>query len=215
MPPTHRLVVIAALLAVVASAVTATMLIEPGSPAGTAWGRAPAEVKAVVWPEARPLADVTLRTHNHEPFHTTDLKGQWSLMFFGYLGCPDVCPTSLYAMRRMRERLVKADDEGTQFIFISLDPISGGSAELRDFLATHGPAFIGLHGPETAIDNLTKSMAVKHEVLVDENNVRSIDHTSSVMIIDPSGRMVGALPAPLVPAQMFERFQRLRQYLAG
>lgn len=186
----------------------------PPAGTGTGWGSAEPEVRAVMWPEPLPLADVTLETQHGETFTPTDLHGRWSLMFFGYLGCPDVCPTSLSAMREMR-RLLEASKLGgdLQYYFVSVDPANDDPADMVDYLAGFDPSFIGLHGPEPEIRRLTDSMAVKFEPFVNDGGYTTIDHTSSVMMIDSGGRMVGALPPPLVPEQMVHRYLQLRDHL--
>jgi len=190
------------------------LLVGRTPPAGTGWGQADAGVRAVMWPEPQPLADASLQTQRGEPFDADAFTGRWSLVFFGYLDCPDVCPTSLHAMREMRRLLAERQAaEDLQFIFVSVDPVSDQPSRMAEYLARFDPAFIGLHGPPAEIRRLADSMAVKFETLVDDSGYRSIDHTSSVMMIDASGRMVGALPPPLVPEQMAERYLRLRHHL--
>lgn len=211
----RRTFTIAGLIVVMAATLAAgLLLVGRKPPAGTAWGAAPPAVQAVMWPEPRPLADVTLSTQHGETFTTADLEDRWSLMFFGYLDCPDVCPTSLHAMKSMREHLT-ARSAGTdlRMVFVSVDPSDDDPEEMAEYLAWYDPEFIGLRGAEAEIARLAESMAVKYVEFVDEAGYRSIDHTSSVMIVDPSGRMVGALPPPLVPERMAERFLALRSYL--
>lgn len=201
-------------LTLMASALAAGILVGRTPQAETTWGAAPPPVRAVMWPEPQALADVSLHTQHGEPFGADAFTGRWSLVFFGYLDCPDVCPTSLHAMREMRRLLAdRQAAEELQFIFVSVDPASDRPSRMAEYLAWYDPAFIGLHGPAAEIRRLADSMAVKFETFVDDSGYRSIDHTSSVMMIDASGRMVGALPPPLVPEQMAERYLRLRDHL--
>ena len=213
MKPRHRRRY-AALFVFMAVTLAAGLLVGRTPPAGTGWGSASPDIRAVMWPEPLPLADVTLTTQHGRTFTRSDLQGQWSLMFFGYLRCPDVCPTSLAAMREMRRLLDERGlGGGEDYYFVSVDPGHDAPEDMIDYLAGFDPSFIGLHGGEAEIRRLADSMAVKFEPFVDDSGYESIDHTSSVMMIDPSGRMVGALPPPLVPRQMVERYLDLRSYL--
>lgn len=210
----RRIRLIVALVLLMAVTLATGLLVGRTPPAGTGWGSAEPDVRAVMWPEPLPLADVELETQHGAPFTRSDLEGQWSLMFFGYLQCPDVCPTSLSAMREMRQLLAKRDgNDDLQYYFVSVDPINDNPADMVDYLAGFDPGFIGLHGPKQQIRSLADSMAVKFERFENDSGYVSIDHTSSVMMIDPSGRMVGALPPPLVPEQMVRRYLDLRNYL--
>ncbi|QKK01419.1 MAG: SCO family protein [Pseudomonadota bacterium] len=211
----RRALLATALIMVMAASLTGGMLIGRDLPHdATGWGQAPAEVRAVMWPEPRALAKVVLTTQHGERFTNDDLRGHWSLVFFGYMSCPDVCPTSLQAMREMRKLLDTQDAlHNVQTVFVTVDPQHDRPDEMADYLAWYDPALIGLHGTEDEIARLADSLAVKYLEFNDETGYRSIDHTASLMVIAPDGRMVGALPPPLEPQRMTEQFLRLVEYL--
>ncbi len=211
----RRRLLVPTLLAIMASSLLAGIWLSQQQSGETTWGSAPPEVQAVMWPEPLPLDDFALETQHGEPFGPESLRGQWSFMFFGYLQCPDVCPNSLYAMREMRQFLEEHGSEEAehQYIFVSVDPDNDTPELMREYLSWYDPDFIGLHGEGGQVEKLARAMAVKYQEFVDDNGYRSIDHTSSLMIIDPSGRAVGALPPPLQPQRMAEQFQRLRRFI--
>lgn len=211
----RRIRLLVALGLLTAVTMTTGLLVGRTPPAGgTGWGSAEPEVRAVLWPEPQPLAEVTLETQHGETFTRADLEGRWSLMFFGYLQCPDVCPTSLSAMRAMRRLLAEYDaGQELDYYFVSVDPANDQPADMIDYLAGFDPSFTGLHGPEPEIRRLANSMAVKFESFISDSGYASIDHTSSAMVIDPAGRMVGALPPPLVPEQMVRRYLDLKAHV--
>jgi protein SCO1 len=183
---------------------------------GLLWNAAPPEVQAVLWPEPRPLDDFHLITHTGESFGPQALKGRWSFVFFGYLGCPDICPSSLHAMREM-DRIMAERDSGKlerQFIFVSVDPAHDRPEAIAAYLDWYQAGFIGLAGTAAEIAALATPMAVKFEEHIDTTGYRSIDHTSSLMMIDPQGRVVGALPPPLLPERMVRQFERLHEFLS-
>jgi len=211
---TRRRLLIPSLLLVMAGSLLVGLWVSQQPTGRTAWGSAPPEVQAVMWPEPRPLAEFSLQTQHGETFDTDSLAGRWSFVFYGYLACPDVCPMSLHALRGMHDFLASrnaADD--LQVIFVSLDPENDTPEEMKQYLGWYHEDFIGLHGPLEEIERMASPMAIKYAEHVDESGYRSIDHTASVMIIDPRSRVVGALPPPLEPQRMAERFQRLRGHL--
>lgn len=209
----RRIVLVSILLAVMAGSTFAGLWLNRPTQAETSWGAAPPAVQAVMWPEPRPLARFELQDQHGEPVGPDRLTDRWSLVFFGYLDCPDVCPTSLHAMREMRRHLAEGGGEPPRFVFVSVDPANDTPEDIADYLAWYDPEFIGLHGPAEQVAKLADSMAVKYEEFVDEDGRRSIDHTSSLMIVDPKGRMVGALPPPLQPERMLEQFERLQAHM--
>jgi protein SCO1 len=186
-----------------------------GGGPGSAWASAPPEVRAVLWPEPRPVAPFSLMTQHGETFGADDLRGQWSFLFFGYLQCPDVCPMTLSAMRDMRATMIAGDARAAahRFVFVSVDPKLDRAESMRPYLGFYDTDFVGLLGDADALAPLTASLAVMHIEHRDEDGIRSIDHTSSVMVIDPDGRAVAALPPPHHPEIMLARFEQIRRHL--
>jgi len=202
-------------IVIMAGATLASVLLSrPAGPSG-GWAQAPAMVQAVMWPEPRPLADFELTAQDGRIFRRESLLGQWNFLFFGYTACPDVCPISLQAMRGMHQILLDGEPAATnyRFILVSVDPANDRPEDLALYLDWFGPAFTGLTGEPAELDRLARSLSVKYEVFEDEGGGRSIDHTSSVLVVDPQARMVGALPAPLRPAAMARQFEALQAYL--
>lgn len=183
----------------------------------TYWSAAPADVRAYLWPEPRPIEEFELRTQHGEPFTASDFVGQWNFIFFGFLRCPDVCPTSLHAIREMRQSLLTMVPQARdyQFIFVTVDPDSDTPEQLKEYLNFYESSFVGLYGPHEELQRLARPMAVRYIAYTDENGNETIDHSSSLMVIDPQGRVVAALPPPLHPERSLRQFLRLEDYLGS
>ena len=69
----------------------------------------------------RVIEDVDLQTVEGTPFSKAQLKGQWSMITFGFTNCPDVCPTALAAFRD-ELKLLEEEEAGVQFVFVTVDP---------------------------------------------------------------------------------------------
>lgn len=182
------------------------------APVAADWQNAPPELRALLWPEPRPLGDFRLRDQHDRPVTAADFEGRWSLLFFGYLQCPDVCPTTLTALRALRQ-LQTPEAAPWRVVFVSVDPANDSPAQLGPYLAHFDPNFIGLSGEPAQVRALADALAVKVVEFRAEDGRRSIDHTSSVMLIDPDGRAVGALPPPHQPERMLARAEQVREYL--
>lgn len=180
-----------------------------------AWSQAPPELRALLWPEPREIEAFALSDQHGRPFTQADFRGQWSFVFFGFLQCPDVCPTTLSALRELRQaqRAQDPDAGSHRVVFVSVDPAHDRPETIASYLGFFDPDFIGLSGAAQALQPLTRSLAIKAVEVVAESGSRSIDHTSSVILIAPDGRAVGALPPPHNPQRMQADFARLRQYL--
>lgn len=174
------------------------------------WNSAPASLRDVLWPEPRAIAQFELVTQHGRPFTRDSFDGKWNFVFFGYLDCPDICPMSLGTMRQMRRLLIDRGQEKdfARFILVSVDSENDSPERMGNYLAQFDSEFIGLTGDQAMVDRLAESMAV-HYRKRSGSSFNAIDHTSSLMIIDPEGRAVGALQPPLVPERMAEKFRNL------
>jgi len=201
-----------ALLAGIAAIAAAVFMMRGGSgtPADL-WSKAPAELRAVLWPNAHPVAPFRMLTQQRQVFTAKQLRGRWSLVFFGYLDCPDVCPTTLLTLADLHRRLRAGDgaDAGTQFVFVSVDPANDPPERLAGYLGYFDPSFVGLTGEPAQLAVLARSLGAAYAEHVDERGVRSMEHSTSIVLVNPQGWVVGAFPAPHDPARMQQQFQLL------
>jgi protein SCO1 len=178
------------------------------------WANAPPELRAILWPEPLPIGEFQLLDQRERPFGPAQLQGRWTFLFFGYLQCPDVCPTAMQILRDYRKALA-ATHPGLehQVVFVSVDPEYDQPPQIAAYLEFFDPEFVGLSGSPEALAALAGPLAIKYYEYFDEQGRRSIDHTSSIMIVDPQGRVLGAFPPPQRPAQMLDLFRALRRHL--
>jgi protein SCO1 len=203
------------LLAVLGLLVLAAVVLGRQLPTGEAgWANAPPELRAVLWPEPQPIGEFLLQDQQQQAFGPERLQGRWTFMFFGYLQCADVCPTAMQILKDYR-RALEGGQPGLehQVVFVSVDPEYDRPEQIAAYLGFFDPEFIGLSGSAEALAKLAGPMAIKYYEYEDAQGRRSIDHTSSIMIIDPRGRLVGAFPPPQHPERMLAQFQALRRHL--
>lgn len=137
-------------------------------------------------------SDFRLINDQGESVQLRDLQGKWTLLYFGYTFCPDICPTTLADLKAMNAALGdKADD--AQVIFVTLDPERDTPERLDAYLNAFDPSFMGLTGTLEAIDAAATEFGVFYQKHITEGaSGYLIDHTSTVNLIDPKGyvRMV-------------------------
>jgi len=180
------------------------------------WQSAPADVQGVLWPVARPVAPFSMRTQHDEPFGREQLLGQWNFVAFGFLQCPDVCPTTLQTLKQLRGLLATADGKvHERFLFVTVDPHNDSIERLGPYLAHFDPAFIGLVGDDAQLAGFARSAAAMYAESRDSRSVRSMDHTTSIIVIDPDGNVVASLPMPAEPQRLLDQYRRLRAHLTG
>lgn len=166
--------------------------------------RAPALSALLLLPEPRPMGAFELVDGAGQPFSPERLRGRWSLVFFGFTHCPDVCPSALYDLDLASRRLAEANaGDGTgsahQVVFVSVDPERDTPERIAQYVAHFNPGFIGVSGAHEQLAALTAQLGLAYRV--EEHAAGSelyeVVHSASVVLVDPRGRLRGAFPPPL------------------
>jgi protein SCO1/2 len=155
---------------------------------------------AQAFPEARPLPDFELRTASGGTLTPSDLEGRWSLIFFGFTNCPDICPDTLAVLDSAIESLdTMGAETRPQVIFVSVDPERDDDEALGDYVRWFDEDFVGATGSRDSLDALTRQLGIYYAL--DEPDPDSgfytVDHSASILIVDPQGRLYGRFAPPL------------------
>ncbi|KAL2269022.1 hypothetical protein VTJ83DRAFT_3868 [Remersonia thermophila] len=132
-----------------------------------------------------------------------DLKGRYSLVYFGFTHCPDICPDELDKMARMFD-LVEAQRRGALTpVFVTCDPARDGPQELKDYLVEFHPKFLGLTGTYEQIKAMCKAYRVYFSTPshVKPGQDYLVDHSIYFYLMDPEGDFVEALGRQHSPEQ--------------
>ncbi|MFW6340539.1 MAG: SCO family protein [Wenzhouxiangella sp.] len=157
---------------------------------------------AQLFPTPRALTDFQMETAAGEPFTRADLEGQWSLLFFGFTNCPDICPDTLAMLSQSMEQLrLMRREELPQVVFVSVDPERDQGELLADYVQWFDPEFVAVTGPEEQLQALTRQLGIVYfrEQPDEQTGFYNVDHSAAVLIIDPQGRLHGRFGHPLVP----------------
>lgn len=143
-----------------------------------------ADVTGVDWG-----SDFTLTDHKGQTRRLADFKGRAVVLFFGYTQCPDICPTTLAAMRDTMN-LLGEDARRVQVLFVTIDPARDTQQLLAEYVPWFHPSFIGLWGDEPAVAAVAKDYKVFY---VKQPGAApgsySVDHSASSYAFDPQGRL--------------------------
>lgn len=147
--------------------------------------------------------------HNEQPFDNQRLEGQWSVLFFGYTHCPDICPTVMMDMAKVHDEYLKQQDsKDLQVVFVSVDPNRDTLQLLKSYVTYFNPSFLGVTGERQQIDALTKSVgamydfedSVSGEILTADQVVGKqgyiVNHYAAIILINPKGEMVAHIYPP-------------------
>jgi protein SCO1/2 len=150
-----------------------------------------------------------LNDHNQQLYDNQRLVGQWTVLFFGYTHCPDICPTVMLDMSNVYNEYIKRQDaQELQVVFVSVDPNRDTLKLLKDYATYFNPDFLGVTGERQQIDTLTKSVGAMYdfedgitgELLTDEQVVGKqgykVNHYAAIILVNPDGEMVAHVYPP-------------------
>jgi protein SCO1 len=150
----------------------------------------PTLAKATLLEPARPLPPMAFIDSRGQPFGPDRLRGHWSILFFGFTSCPDVCPTTLALLAQVEQQLGDLPTEQQpQIILVSVDPQRDTPEQLAKYVGSFSPTFIGVTGEQQAINAFALNMGVPVAISPLPSGSYTVDHSAAIFIIDPNGAM--------------------------
>jgi protein SCO1/2 len=177
----------------------------------------PVELEAGTWfgDQARALPEFELLDHNNQLLTRSSLEGKWSLIFFGYTHCPDICPASLQTMSDM---LAAIDDpdvlDAVQVYFVSVDPERDRAEILAAYVTYFDASFIGATAALEKLTPLTRSLGIAHDIRnkSETSTDYDVDHSSAIVLINPQAEFAGLFGAPHDALAMARDLIRIVEY---
>ena len=185
---------------------------------------------AIVYQEPKTILPFELHTQDNEAFALDDLKGKWTLMFFGFSHCPDFCPTTLATLKTLVNQLDKELQQKLQVVMVSVDPSRDTPERLKQYFDgfqfdTQDTPFIGLTGEFVTIKIMANQfyIPVQKNMLTDEDDSRmkgsdqeTLDHSEhmgadknytvihgeNMVLVNPEGRYHGFFKPPFSLARL-------------
>ncbi|WP_299770845.1 SCO family protein [uncultured Pseudoteredinibacter sp.] len=158
--------------------------------------------------QPRILSDFELQNHRSEAFNRDSLKGKWSLVFFGFTHCPDICPTTMALLNQLVTELNGDILDQTQVVMVTADPARDSIEKLAEYVPFFNPDFIGVTGEFITLKKLGNQLNVPF-VKVPQGDSYTVDHGGQVVIINPRGDYHGFLSTPLDLARMKLTYQSM------
>jgi protein SCO1 len=145
----------------------------------------------------RPLPEVPATAHTGQPFTRQDFEGRWTIVFFGFTYCPDICPATLQVLAGARRLL--ADLPGRdqpQVVMISVDPGRDTPARLAEYVPFFDASFRGVQVAEDNLPELTRGFGAAYFQTPLGDDSYTVDHTASLFLVDRQGRLAAVIPTP-------------------
>jgi cytochrome oxidase Cu insertion factor (SCO1/SenC/PrrC family) len=139
-----------------------------------------------------------------------DFRGRYTLVFFGFANCPDVCPSALQVMSAALDKLGSKGQEVTP-VFITVDPERDTPAQLTTYLKSFHPRLVGLTGTPAEIEAVTKAYRVYAKKVADPKSSAgySFDHSAIIYLMGPDGAYLAHFTHATNVEAMAERLNKL------
>jgi protein SCO1/2 len=175
------------------------------------------DAKTQVLLEALLLPEFSLTDHHNQAVTLMSFNRKWTFLFFGYTYCPDVCPQALTVLHQVYNNLETANDlDNTQVIFISIDPPRDTVAHLANYVSHFDKAFLGVTGDATQLATLAHALGVAYMRVPESSKGDNylIDHSASILLVDPLGRLRASFLPPHLPDIIASDFRKIRERYA-
>src|SRR6202023_792122 len=149
-----------------------------------------------------------LTDQNGKTVTDADLKGKWSLVYFGYTHCPDACPTALNDISIALEDLGTKRD-AVRPVFITVDPERDTPEALKAYVTSFDAPILALTGTADQIANAAKGYRVYYAKHPEAGGDYSMDHSSVIYVMDPEGRFTASFTHQSTPEEIAERLKKL------
>lgn len=182
-------------LTVAIVAVLLGIFIQTGSDKSKA---SPVFEKLILLPTPRNINTTVFDSHLGEKTDANFFKGKWSILFFGFTNCPDICPTTLQTLKNVKRDLEQNKLwQNYQVIMVSVDPERDTPEQLAKYVPFFDSEFIGISADKAATTAFAKDVGVLFFATEkDEDGRYDVDHSASLILINPDGQWAGAITAP-------------------
>ncbi len=150
----------------------------------------------------RDFGEVNLVDQYGEVFTKERFLGKWTLVFFGFTFCPDICPTTMSFLNDLMGQLEGTEVEDTEVLMVSVDPARDTVAQLAEYMPYFNPEFTGVTGEFLDIHRFATALNTPFRKVPGQGENYLVDHSANVVLINPRGDYHGFFKTPLDMAKM-------------
>ena len=158
----------------------------------------------------RDFGEFSLIDHRGEAFTPEVLEGHWTLIFFGFTYCPDVCPTTMAFLNQFVGELEGTEAADTEVVMISVDPARDTVEQLANYVPFFNEDFTGVTGEFLDLARLATGLNTPFRKVPGGGEDYQVDHSANVVLINPRGHYHGFFKAPLDLAKMKVTYRAAR-----
>jgi protein SCO1/2 len=161
-----------------------------------------------VYEVPRHIQDFALHDHNGQPFTKGNFAGKWTLVFFGYTYCPDICPITLATIRQFEGLLEETEAADTvQVVLVTVDPQRDTAEKLKAYVEYFGQDYLGVTGEYIDIFKLAREVNIAFGYQPAEDGNYLVSHSGEIVLVNPNGDFHGFFKVPHDPEKMAANFR--------
>ncbi|MEA1889557.1 MAG: SCO family protein [Pseudomonadota bacterium] len=155
---------------------------------------------------ARRISVPHLQKHDGMVFNGDELKGHWSILFFGFTHCSEICPVTLSMLAQAKKMAEEQKIEFPKVYLVSVDQKRDDLDSLKKFVTGFDESFTGVTGDPKLIKALSLQMSVVYMPAEQAKDIENyqIDHSASLLLLNPDGSLVAFLNPPHSPEKIFK-----------
>jgi protein SCO1 len=166
---------------------------------------------AYMFETPRALPEISLLDHRGQAFDKANLEERWTLIFFGFTHCPDICPTTMSDLGRFMGMLDGLpEQEDTQVVMVTVDPARDGVEQLAQYVPYFNPEFLGVTGEFLDIHRFATALNTPFRKVPGQGEDYQVDHSANLVLINPRGDYHGFFKAPLDLGKLKVTYRSIR-----
>lgn len=174
------------------------------------------DLQATLLQTPRQINQFELIDNENTPFTNENLANHWTMMFFGYTNCPDICPIIMAELKKMDITLNQSNSKILpQVVMVSVDPQRDTPATLNRYVKSFNESFIGATADQDQIDKLAKELGIAY-MRVEQNHDHhhgamdyQVDHSGTIVLVNPDGDLAGYFTMPVNGDTLAHDFQAI------
>lgn len=171
------------------------------------------EIHGVLLDTPKPLVTFALKDMNGHPFTDQSFLEQWTLVFFGFTTCPDICPATMSLLNQVVKIIHEKPGIPTpKVVFVSVDPDRDTPEKLKQYVEHFNKDFLGVTGNPTQLTDFSRQLGVVYEKVYLDNNEYLVDHSGSIALINRRGAIQAYFTPPLDAANIAKDYEHIIGY---
>jgi protein SCO1/2 len=148
----------------------------------------------------------SLVNQDGKPVTEATYHGKWTLIFFGFTNCPDVCLIAAHTISDAMKQLDTKTRAQITPLFVTLDPERDTPERMKKWLNDYSPDFVGLTGTKEQVREARDRYKVYSQIrkISPDGKEYLIDHSSFMYLMDPNGQYVAHFPHNVALEKLLE-----------